>query len=510
MTAMASSHSFGRFIVAGLLCLSPSLVSAQDTASKGLALQECLNTAGVRSVISTDPSWTDETVGFQKRIKVDPAAISFPEDSDQVALSLDCARNASAKATALGAHHSFQAYGFGDPGSLVISMAAFNSVSYDDTTGRITYGGGSHVGPVLKYLWDTAGRHFPHVRGAHVGLAGSSMGGGFGSSSRHLGTQLDNLESVEYMLYNGTIVTASKGSDLFWAAQGAGASYGIILSATTNTHKPLYPTAVNFTVSIGSVDVDAAAKALIAVQDYSLSKDCPDEFAIRWSLSAPPYTGTGYFYGNPDEFDTVVAPLLSSLEEIAPGTTGLNKTELPFWDMEVAVAGAGMNQPEGGSLGGRSFYTQALTTTTDYPLTVEQAKILFESTTLAFNRTDLRKSGFLDLWGGISRDISDADTAYAHGKNLWLIRWEANSVDVNSYPADGTTYMKGLIKPFEDALVAGGAPLRGFVNYADTELTEAEWSSRLYGANFDRLKEIKAAVDPEGLFTNHKQAIPLP
>ncbi|POS70181.1 FAD binding domain-containing protein [Diaporthe helianthi] len=507
---MASPYSFGRFIVASLLCVSPSLVSAQDTASKGIALQKCLTTAGVRNVISSDPSWADETVGFQKRLKVDPAAISFPEDSDQVALSLDCARNASAKATALGAHHSFQAYGFGDPGSLVVSMAAFNSVSYDDRTGRITYGGGSHVGPVLKYLWDTAGRHFPHVRGAHVGLAGSSIGGGFGSTSRHLGTPMDNLESIEYMLYNGTIVTATKGSDLFWAAQGAGASYGIILSVTTNTHKPLYPTAVNFTLSIGTVEAEAAAKAIVAIQEYSLGDDCPDEFALRWSLGGPPYTCTGYFYGNPKEFDTVIAPLISALEEIAPGQAEVKKTELPFWDMEVAVAGAGMNQPEGGSLGGRSFYTQALTTTTDYPLSVEQAKILLERTTLGFNRTDLRKSGFLDLWGGVSRDINDSDTAYAHGHNLWLIRWEANAVDATTYPADGTAYLKSLIKPFEDALVAGGASLRGFVNYADTELTEAEWSSRLYGENFDRLKEIKAAIDPEGLFTNHKQAIPLP
>ncbi|KAF6830002.1 berberine-like protein [Colletotrichum plurivorum] len=508
---MDSTRSFGRFVVASLLCLTPSLVGAQDTASKGAALQACLNTAGVRNIISTDATWADETVGFQKRIKVDPAAISFPENNDQIALSLDCARNASTKATALGAHHSFQAYGFGDPGSLVISMAAFNSVSYDAATQRVKFGGGTHVGPVLKYTWDTAGRHFPHVRGAHVGVVGSSIGGGYGSSSRHLGTPMDNLESVEYMLYNGTIVNADKGSDLFWAAQGAGASYGVILSATTNTHKPLFDTAVNFTLSIGNVDVDTAAKALVAIQDYSLSKDCPDELALRWSLSAPPYSGTGYFYGNPAEFDVVIAPLVSSLNALVPNNaTVVKKTELPFWDMEVAVAGAGMNQPEGGSLGGRSFYTQALTTTTDHPLTVEQAKILFESTTLAFNRTDLRKSGFLDLWGGVSRDIADADTGYAHGKNLWLIRWEANSVDVNSYPADGTAYMKSLIKPFEDALVAGGATLRGFVNYADTELTEAEWSARLYGANYERLKQIKAAVDPEGLFTNHKQAIPLP
>ncbi|OBR13491.1 FAD binding domain-containing protein [Colletotrichum higginsianum IMI 349063] len=506
---MDSTPSFRRLAVASLLCLSPALVSAQAAENKAAELQACLTTAGVHSVINTDATWTDETTGFQKRIKVDPAAISFPENKDQVALSLDCARNASTSASPLGARHSFQAYGFGNPGSLVISMAAFNSVSFDAATNRLTYGGGSHVGPVLKYLWDNHGRHFPHVRGAHVGLAGSSIGGGYGSSSRHLGTPMDNLESVEYMLYNGTIVNAARGSDLFWAAQGAGASYGVLLSVTTNTHKPLFDTAINFTIAAGNLDADAVARSVVAIQDFALSKDSPDELALRWSLSGPPYTGTGYFYGNPAEFDAVIAPLVSSLNEIA-GKVNVSKTELPFWDLEVAVAGQGMNQPEGGTLGGRSFYTQALTTTTDYPLTVEQAKILFESTTLAFNRTDLRKSGFLDLWGGVSRDIADEDTSYAHGKNLWLIRWEANSVDVNNYPADGPAYMKSLIKPFEDALVAGGSPLRGFVNYADTELSEAEWSSRLYGANFERLKQLKTVYDPEGVFVNHKQAIPLP
>ncbi|KAK2031002.1 FAD binding domain-containing protein [Colletotrichum zoysiae] len=430
--------------------------------NRALELQNCLTTAGVRNVISSDATWTNDTSGFQKRIRVDPAAISFPENNEQVALSLACARHASTSASPLGAAHSFQAYGFGNTGSLVISMAAFNSV----------------------------------------------IGGGFGSTSRYLGTPMDNLESIEYMLYNGTIVNATKGSDLFWAAQGAGASIGVLLSVTTNTHKPLFDTVVNFTINAGDLTSTEAARSLIAIQEYSLSKECPDELALRWTLSGPPFTANGFFYGDPGDFDTVIAPLLNSLKDITCNVT-VKKTELPFWNMEVAVAGAGMNQPNGGALGGRSFYTQALTTTTDHPLTVEQAKVLYKSTSFSFNRTGLRKSGFIDLWGGVSREICDTDTSFAHGKNLWLIRWEASAVDVNTYPADGPAYMKNLIKPFEEALVASGAPLRGFVNYADTELSEAEWSSRLYGANFDRLKQLKALYDPEGLFVNHKQAIPM-
>ncbi|KAF5723182.1 berberine bridge enzyme [Fusarium mundagurra] len=499
---MASPRSLRRFVFASLF----SLAFAQNKAEE---LTKCLDKAGVRNVIESDSQWAAETTQFQKRIRPQPAAIAFPESRDEVALALECAREADVYANALGPAHSFQGNGFGKPGNLVINMAAFDDVKYDSKTTLMTFGGGTHVGPVAKYLWDTAGRHVPHVRGSHVGVTGSSIGGGFGTTSRYLGTPMDNIVEVEYMLYNGTVVKAGKGSELLWAAQGAGASYGIILSMTTKTFKPEFDKAINFTLSMGDLSPRDGARALVAIQDYATSKDCPDTFAFRWSLMAPPYDGTGYFYGNPDSFDNVIRPLVNKLKTIKSAVE-VKKTVLPWWDLEVAVAGAGMNQPDGGFLGGRAFYTQSLTTTTDHPLTLEQAQILFESTTLAFNRTDLTKFAYLDLWGGVSRNIKDSDTGYAHGRNLWLIRWDANSVNPFAFPADAIPYLRGLMKPFEDALVKGGSKLRGFVNYADTELTEKEWSSRLYGANYERLKKIKAKIDPEGLFTGHKQSIPLP
>ncbi|KAF5658590.1 berberine bridge enzyme [Fusarium heterosporum] len=169
-----------------------------------------------------------------------------------------------------------------------------------------------------------------------------------------------------------------------------------------------------------------------------------------------------------------------------------------------------MDRPDGGDLNALAFYLQSLVITTDHPLTVDQARVLFSNTTSKFFRDDMTKMGYIDLWTGVSRDIADEDTGYSHGKNLWLIRWDADFVNSDNFPADGVAYMKGLMLPFEQALIDAGVPLCGFVNYADTELPQDEVASRLYGENYDRLKRIKAEVDPGGLFTNNPQAIPAP
>jgi hypothetical protein len=45
--------------------------------------------------------------------------------------------------------------------------------------------------------------------------------------------------------------------------------------------------------------------------------------------------------------------------------------------------------------------------------------------------------------------------------------------------------MKVLMVPFERSLTEAGVSLRGSVNHADTELSQEELASRLYGDNYD-------------------------
>jgi FAD/FMN-containing dehydrogenase len=366
-----------------------------------------------------------------------------------------------------------------------------------------SYGGGSRVGPAATWLWENYGRHFPHVRANWVGLSGSSIGGGFGTTSRFLGTPMDNLDSVEVMLYNGTVVTASRteNPDLFFVVQGAGSSYGIILTLTTRTWKPEFDLVTNFTISLGAVDLDTGAQALMNIQDWAMT-EAPDTFALRWQLAGE-WNGSGYFYGDPDHFDALFARLIERL----PNTTTTTVRTADFWAMENFAVPLLNGTTD--AFPPRSMYLQALVLRNDQPFTFESAKSLYQHTTLAFNRTDLTEFGFLDLWGGVSRNVDDSKQAMAYSNNQWLIRWEGRLANgLAQWPADGIEYMKAGFKPFQEQLRKEGVPLRGFVNYRDTELSVEEWSVRLYGNNFEKMKRIKSELDPHGVFTTHAQSIP--
>ena len=294
---------------------------------------------------------------------------------------------------------------------------------------------------------------------------------------------MDNLVSVEVMLYNGTITTTSKteNADLFWVIQGAGSSYGILLTLTTKTWRPTYDQLTNFTITLptdssSSTEPANGINALLAIQDFVISGKGPDELSLRWSLTAPPFTGSGFYYGDPTSFPAVLAPLMAPL----PKTTTLTTAVASFGEMEnistPSIASEIDPYPP------RNFYLQALILRTDGLFTYDSASQLYSSTTCAFNRTDMTKFGFIDLWGGVSRDVEDGDAAFAHADSLFLVRWEGRlAAGLSEFPEDGTAYLQSGLRPFEEQLAAKGIPLRGFINYRDTELSEEQWSERLYG-----------------------------
>ena len=118
-----------------------------------------------------------------------------------------------------------------------------------------------------------------------TGIAGLTLGGGFGWTTRKWGLTVDNLLSAEVVTASGDIVTASASThpDLFWAIRGGGGNFGIVTSFEFGLHD-LGPEVLSGLI-VHPID---AAQELLA-EFTRIADSAPDELTV-WSVmrKAPP------------------------------------------------------------------------------------------------------------------------------------------------------------------------------------------------------------------------------
>ena len=118
-----------------------------------------------------------------------------------------------------------------------------------------------------------------------TGVAGLTLGGGFGWLSRKYGMTVDNLLSVEVVMADGTVMHASEteNSDLFWGLRGGGGNFGIVTSFEFRLH-PVGPDLLSGLIVF---PFDQAKEVLTRFARFT--ETMPDELNI-WMVTrkAPP------------------------------------------------------------------------------------------------------------------------------------------------------------------------------------------------------------------------------
>nr|UOS85806.1 FAD-linked oxidoreductase [Hypoxylon rubiginosum] len=160
------------------------------------------------------------------------AAIKPVTEADVQAIVRIASRNKIPFLATLNGHGSNKNYARVQ-NALNINLKNFNSVVVDAVNNRLTIGGGVTFGQISEPL-EKAGKEIQTGNAVCVGMVGATIGGGIGTLQGLHGLVLDALVSVKLVTAKGDLVVASKlvNPDLFWAIRGAGANFGIIVSAT--------------------------------------------------------------------------------------------------------------------------------------------------------------------------------------------------------------------------------------------------------------------------------------
>jgi FAD/FMN-containing dehydrogenase len=157
-----------------------------------------------------------------------PTAIARPRTNDDVVAAVTFARAEGIDLTVRGGGHAFAGHAVAD-GALMIDLSLMNTVTVDPAAKQMRCGGGASWGDVDAAT--TA--HGLAVTGgfiSHTGVAGLTLGGGFGWLTRAVGMSCDNLVSATVVTADGRVVEASEyeNADLFWALRGGGGNFGVV------------------------------------------------------------------------------------------------------------------------------------------------------------------------------------------------------------------------------------------------------------------------------------------
>jgi hypothetical protein len=165
-----------------------------------------------------------------------PAVIVQPNNPQDIITSLKFANQFNLRISVQSTGHHQDIRNIYD-NSVHIDMSTMNSKSIDIPNRRLTLGPGNNFSQIHKYVSQQTNNALVALSGADpgVGIYGWTVGGGHGALTRLYGLGVDALLSIDLLLANYTIITASEtqNEDLFRSLRGSGGSaYGIGLSLT--------------------------------------------------------------------------------------------------------------------------------------------------------------------------------------------------------------------------------------------------------------------------------------
>jgi FAD/FMN-containing dehydrogenase len=220
-----------------------------------------------------------------------PALIARCSDRADVVAALAFARRAGLTVAIRGGGHSFPGFSVVD-GGVVIDLGPMKRIDVDPKRRVARAEGGVLLGE-LDRATQAHGLAVPLGSVTHTGIAGLTLGGGFGWLMRKHGLTVDSLLAAKVVTASGDVVetSAAENADLFWGLRGGGGNFGIVTDFTYRLNQ-VGPTVV-------------AGLVLWALEDGAEV----GRFYREWALAAPEELTTALIVRRAPAVDLIPAEL---------------------------------------------------------------------------------------------------------------------------------------------------------------------------------------------------------
>jgi FAD/FMN-containing dehydrogenase len=212
-----------------------------------------------------------------------PAIIARCANKSDAVRAVNFARDNEVLLAIRGGGHNIAGNALCDDG-IVIDLSQMRAATVDPGTRRATIEGGATLTD-FDAATQAHGLATPLGINSTTGVAGLTLGGGFGWLSRKYGMTVDNLESAEVVTAAGEVVRASaeEHPDLFWALRGGSGNFGVVTRFEFRLHR------VGPDLLSGLIVYPIAAAKSVLQQYREFIAKAPDDLSV-WVVmrQAPP------------------------------------------------------------------------------------------------------------------------------------------------------------------------------------------------------------------------------
>ena len=431
-------------------------------------------------VLPSDGSYDEVRALWNAMIDKRPSLIARCSGTLDVVAALAFAREQGLEIAVRGAGHNIAGNASSD-GGIMIDLSEMTAVDVDAIGRRARVQPGATLGHV-DAATQAHGLGLPTGINSTTGIAGLTLGGGFGWLTRKYGMTIDNLLSAEVVSVHGDVLTASpdENGDLFWAIRGGGGNFGIVTSFEFQLHE------VGPEILAGLVVYPFEQARQVLTQYRAFAESLPRE-ANTWVVmrKAPPLpflpeevhgkevVVLAVFYaGDIDEGRKILQPLQSFGEP-----HGAHFGAQPFCDWQKAFDP--LLAP-----GARNYWkSHNLTELSDAALD----KMIAYAGKLPSSQCEI----FIALIDGAPNRVPAGETPWVGRDARFVLnvhgRWD-DTGDDDRCVAWARSFFEET-RPY--------ASVGGYINFMTEE--ESGRVTAAYGSNYDRLVGVKRKYDPENL-----------